>query len=106
LIKEDFNKVFNSNIDIIITPTCCHDTPTYEEYLKNEGVFDEKDFFTACVNIAGVPAISLPANLSDNGLPVGVQFIANTKNDELLLNVANWFSKNNISNFNYLNLYL
>jgi aspartyl-tRNA(Asn)/glutamyl-tRNA(Gln) amidotransferase subunit A len=91
-------------VDIIITPTCFHDTPTYEEYLKTEGVFDEKDFFTVCANISGVPAISMPAGISDNGLPIGVQFIANVKNDELLLNVANWFSKNNSSNFNYLKI--
>lgn len=102
MVKDNFTNVFESNVDIIITPTCFHDTQTYEEYLNTEGVFDEKDFFTVCANISGVPAISVPVGISDKGLPIGVQFIANVRNDELLLNVANWFSKNN--NFNYLNL--
>ena len=65
-------------------------------------MFDEKDFFTVCSNISGTPAVTVPFKISEKGLPIGVQFIANVNSDSLLLNVANWFSKNN--NFNYLNL--
>ncbi len=107
LIAQDFQKVFTSNhkCDILITPTCFHDTLTYDEYLKQEQTFDEKDFFTACANVAGLPALSLPSIQSSNaGLPVGVQFIGNWKNDEHLLNVANWFMKHNEDNFIYLNV--
>lgn len=104
MIHQDFKRTFDTKIDILITPTLLHDTQTYEEYLKAEGVFDEKDFFTACANISGVPAITVPAILSDKSLPVGIQFIAKTENDELLLNVANWFINNNRTNFKYLQL--
>ena len=73
---NDFQRVFNDlKVDLLVTPTCFHDTATFHEYLTNEAAFDEKDFFTACANIAGLPAITLPACLSKSGLPVGIQLI-------------------------------
>ena len=106
MIVNDFQKVFElEKVDILATPVCFHDTSTYADYLKQEEAFDEKDFFTACANVAGLPAISVPSSISsNNGLPVGVQFIANWKKDELLLNVADWFIKNNEENFIYSSL--
>jgi aspartyl-tRNA(Asn)/glutamyl-tRNA(Gln) amidotransferase subunit A len=99
LITEDFIKVFKNStnkVDLIVTPTCYNDTIRYSEYLKQQEVFDEKDFFTACVNIAGVPAITLPVGLTQNyKLPIGIQFISSWKNENTLLNVANWFLKHN-----------
>ena len=105
MIVNDFRKVFETQgVDLLITPTCFSDTLTYEEHLEQEKIFEEKDFFTACVNIAGLPALTVPASLSANlGLPVGVQFIAKWNNEKLLFNVANWFMKNNQQNFPYLN---
>jgi aspartyl-tRNA(Asn)/glutamyl-tRNA(Gln) amidotransferase subunit A len=87
LIKKDFDKVFSSGIDIILTPT----TPT------TAFKFGEKqdplamylsDVYTASVNLAGLPAISVPAGEVKN-LPVGVQFIAFQFKDDLLLQFAN-----------------
>ena len=103
LISSDFQRVFTDlNIDVLVTPACFHDTPTFSEYSASEQVFDERDFFTACVNIAGLPAIVVPSSLSKRrGMPVGVQFIANWGKEELLFNVANWYIKNNQSNFPY-----
>ena len=102
LIKNDFLKVFDQ-IDLLVTPVCFHDTPTYKEYIENAKIFDEKDFFTACVNIAGMPAITIPVCLSLNKkLPVGIQIIAKNNNEQLLLNAANFFIKNNLNNFSYL----
>jgi aspartyl-tRNA(Asn)/glutamyl-tRNA(Gln) amidotransferase subunit A len=104
MIVNDFQQAFG-RVDLIVTPTCFHDTITYAEYLKQEQVFDEKDFFTACANIAGLPAISVPACfLPDDKatrLPMGVQFISNWNRDAFLLNVANWFVNNNKENYPY-----
>jgi aspartyl-tRNA(Asn)/glutamyl-tRNA(Gln) amidotransferase subunit A len=106
MIVSDFRRVFGGEekVDVLVTPTCLHDTALYSDYLKQEQVFDEKDFFTACANIAGVPAISVPCRMSDTRppeLPVGVQFMADWDRDEFLCNVAQWFIQNNSENFAY-----
>ena len=106
MIVNDFKQAFEAaSIDLLITPTCFHDTPTYSEYLKNEQVFDERDFFTACANVAGVPAISIPSLLSNdpNQLPVGIQFIAPWNRDNFLCNVSQWFIRQNSLNYLYQN---
>ena len=107
MIVNDFRHVFASSdlaskVDLILTPTCFHDTNTYASHLKEEQVFDEKDFFTAIANIAGLPAISVPARLSaQEQMPVGVQLISNWNSDALLLNTANWFIRKNMNNYPY-----
>jgi aspartyl-tRNA(Asn)/glutamyl-tRNA(Gln) amidotransferase subunit A len=51
--------------------------------------------FTGWVNIAGVPAISLPVAVSKSGLPIGVQFAAGFGADAALLGFARDFSQRN-----------
>jgi aspartyl-tRNA(Asn)/glutamyl-tRNA(Gln) amidotransferase subunit A len=105
MISNDFDNVFK-NVDLLITPACFHQTLRLDqvESKVNTEIFDEKDFFTASANIAGVPAITVPANLcSSTKLPVAIQLIANHNKDELLLNSAQWFLKNNQNNFSFLN---
>jgi aspartyl-tRNA(Asn)/glutamyl-tRNA(Gln) amidotransferase subunit A len=86
LITRDFATVFGSGIDVLFTPT----TPTpafpigsisdpYEMYLS--------DIFTATVNLAGVPAMSLPIGRS-SGLPVGGQLIADHFAEPKMFRVA------------------
>jgi aspartyl-tRNA(Asn)/glutamyl-tRNA(Gln) amidotransferase subunit A len=103
LIYNDFKQAFAKECDILIAPVNYYDTPTYAEYLARAEVFDDKEYFTACANVAGVPAISLPV-LIKNDLPVGIQLIADVGQDELLLNVAKWFMQENRDNFEFLNL--
>lgn len=74
-IKHDFKKAFEQ-VDVMLTPT----TPT-EAFGLNEIPSDPvtvylNDIFTVTVNLAGLPAISVPTGLSDQGLPLGLQLIA------------------------------
>jgi Asp-tRNA(Asn)/Glu-tRNA(Gln) amidotransferase A subunit family amidase len=46
-------------------------------------------------NLAGVPAISVPAGFTANGLPLGLQFIGTENNEELLLDIAKMFEREN-----------
>ncbi|MEK7497123.1 MAG: Asp-tRNA(Asn)/Glu-tRNA(Gln) amidotransferase subunit GatA [Patescibacteria group bacterium] len=85
-IKNDFNRVFKE-VDILATPT----TPTtaFELGSKNQDPLAMylADVYTVPVNIAGLPAISVPCGLSD-GLPVGLQLIGNMWQEEKILKVA------------------
>ena len=74
LIKSDFDRVFHE-VDYILSPT----TPTTAFKLK-EKIDDPlsmylNDIYTASINLAGIPAISIPAGYDSNGLPYGVQVI-------------------------------
>jgi aspartyl-tRNA(Asn)/glutamyl-tRNA(Gln) amidotransferase subunit A len=76
LIRQDFVDCFNSGVDLLLTPT----TPT-TAFRLGEKVDDPltmylSDIYTATVNLAGLPAVSIPLSLSDNGLPIGGQLIA------------------------------
>ena len=91
LIKEDFEKALNE-VDIILTPV----SPT-TAFKKGEKVTDPVqmylgDIFTVSINMAGVPAISVPAGFV-NGLPVGIQLIGNYFREDLLFNVSHKFEE-------------
>ena len=46
------------------------------------------DVYTILANLAGIPAISIPAGLSEKGLPIGVQLIANAFDEQKLIDAA------------------
>jgi len=85
-IKADFDQVF-SKVDALIAPT----TPTVAFKLGSKTqdplAMYLADMYTVPANIAGLPAISIPAGLVD-GLPVGVQFIGQSFNESTLLRLA------------------
>jgi len=51
------------------------------------------DIFTTTANIAGIPAVSIPAGLSGAGLPIGVQLLAGLKRERELLRTAHALEK-------------
>ncbi len=92
LIRNDFDNAFKK-VDILLTPTC----PT-TAFLKGDYVNDPlsmylSDLLTVPVNLAGLPAISIPCGLDDKGLPIGLQLIGNVLEENKILNAANIFEK-------------
>tara|TARA_B100000902_G_scaffold261165_1_gene247441 strand:- start:1602 stop:3056 length:1455 start_codon:yes stop_codon:yes gene_type:complete len=92
LIRNDFNNAFDK-VDILLTPTC----PT-TAFLKGDFVNDPlsmylSDLLTVPVNLAGLPAISIPCGFDKKGLPIGLQLIGNVLEEHRILNVANIFEK-------------
>ena len=93
LIIENFKKAFES-CDVIMIPTApntsfkfgAHNASPLEMYLE--------DIFTVPVNIAGLPAISVPGGFASNNMPIGLQFIAKSFDEEKLLQVAYTFEQN------------
>ncbi|MEM6306968.1 MAG: Asp-tRNA(Asn)/Glu-tRNA(Gln) amidotransferase subunit GatA [Pseudomonadota bacterium] len=88
LIKKDFEDVFATGVDAILTPA----TPSAAFELGKE-VHDPvemylNDVFTVTVNLAGLPGISVPAGLNAKGLPLGLQLIGKPWEEGDLLNTA------------------
>nr|KAF6341921.1 glutaminyl-tRNA amidotransferase subunit QRSL1 [Myotis myotis] len=95
LIANDFVNVFNSGVDVLLTPTTLSEAVPYMEFIKedNRTRSAQGDIFTQAVNMAGLPAVSVPMALSNQGLPIGLQFIGRAFCDQQLLTVAKWFEK-------------
>lgn len=93
LIKRDFQKAYEK-VDVIVTPT----TPTtaFRAGEKTEDPLQMylSDIFTISINLAGVPAISLPCGLTSGGLPVGLQIIGNHFDEGSVLRAAYAFEQN------------
>ncbi len=92
LIKQDFDEAFKK-VDVIATPT----TPE-AAFKKGEKTGDPlkmylSDIFTNSVNLAGVPAISIPCGFTGGGLPVGLQIIGRHFDEENVLKVADAYER-------------
>jgi aspartyl-tRNA(Asn)/glutamyl-tRNA(Gln) amidotransferase subunit A len=87
LIAEDFRRVFDSGVDVLLTPTT--PTPAFKAGEKTGDPVSMylADVFVCPANLAGIPAISLPTGRSE-GLPVGAQLMAPAGQDERMLAVA------------------
>lgn len=91
LICEDFERAFQS-VEIIISPTS--PTPAFKlgERLKDPLAMYLSDIFTVPASLAGIPAISVPGGTVD-GLPFGIQLIADKFQESKLLRVAYAFER-------------
>ncbi|XP_053566568.1 glutamyl-tRNA(Gln) amidotransferase subunit A, mitochondrial [Bombina bombina] len=95
LIADDFVKVFSSGVQVLLTPTTLGDAAPYWQFIQedNRTRSAQEDVFTQCANMAGLPAVTVPAGLSSQGLPIGLQFIGQAFCEQQLLTVAKWFEK-------------
>ncbi len=92
LMLRDFQEAFK-RVDVILTPT----TPTVAFKIgeKTEDPLSMylSDIFTITCPLAGLPGISIPCGKNSEGLPVGIQLLANHFQESLLLRVAHHFEK-------------
>lgn len=87
LIREDFNKAFQE-VDVILTPTS--PTPPFKigEKADDPLAMYLSDIFTIPVNLAGIPAMSLPCGFTRSGLPIGMQLMARPFDEETVFRAA------------------
>jgi aspartyl-tRNA(Asn)/glutamyl-tRNA(Gln) amidotransferase subunit A len=90
LIKQEFQDIFKK-VDLLLTPT----SPT-SAWKIGEKVTDPlkmylADVYTVCVNVAGLPALALPAGFSSQHLPIGFQLIGNYFAETQLFSVGHRF---------------
>lgn len=95
LISQDFDNVWNLNIDLLLTPTTLSDAPRYKDFIAedNQTQCSIHDFCTQPANMAGIPAINVPIKLSSKGLPLSLQLMAPFLHEERLFTVAKWIEK-------------
>lgn len=87
LVANDFQTAF-AQCDIILAPTAPTTAPKLNT-LNNDPVQAYlSDIYTIAVNLAGLPALSLPAGFGANGLPIGVQLIGNYFSEAKILGAA------------------
>ncbi|MCP3054503.1 Asp-tRNA(Asn)/Glu-tRNA(Gln) amidotransferase subunit GatA [Aurantimonas marianensis] len=86
LIKRDFETVYADGIDALLTPA----TPSAAFGIADQDMASDpvkmylNDIFTVTVNMAGLPGIAVPAGLTDEGLPLGLQLIGRPFDEETL----------------------
>ncbi|MBU1740819.1 MAG: Asp-tRNA(Asn)/Glu-tRNA(Gln) amidotransferase subunit GatA, partial [Proteobacteria bacterium] len=79
--------------DVLVTPTA--PTPAFKIGEKTDDPVQMylSDVCTLPINLAGIPGLSVPAGLSSDGLPIGVQFLGPHFAEERLLNVGHAFEQ-------------
>lgn len=92
LIREDYAKAFE-DIDIILSPTS--PTAAFKAgEIRDPLAMHLSDMYTVPVNLAGLPAISMPCGFDNNGLPIGMQLIGNLFDEKKILQAAYTFEQN------------
>ncbi|BDA84490.1 glutamyl-tRNA(Gln) amidotransferase subunit A [Aureimonas sp. SA4125] len=95
LIKRDFEAVYADGIDALLTPA----TPSAAFGIGDEDMNSDpvkmylNDIFTVTVNMAGLPGIAVPAGLTGEGTPLGLQLIGRPFDEETLFATASVIEK-------------
>ncbi|GAB6100009.1 Asp-tRNA(Asn)/Glu-tRNA(Gln) amidotransferase subunit GatA [Halanaerocella petrolearia] len=92
LVKQDFDKAFE-DYDVILSPTS--PTTSFEIGDKSDDPLDMylSDICTIPVNLAGLPALSMPCGYDSQDLPIGLQIIGQAFDEETILKVAHAFEQ-------------
>lgn len=92
LISHDFKQAF-ANIDILVMPV--HPAPAFKfgAFANDKLKMDLQDYFTCAMNLAGIPALSLPCGISSTNMPIGFQIVGPHLSEELLYQVGHVFQQ-------------
>lgn len=92
LIKADFERAF-AEADILLSPTAPNTAFKFGEKTDDPLSMYLEDICTIPVNLAGIPAISIPAGFATNHMPIGMQLMAPVLGEEVLLRAAFTFEQ-------------
>jgi aspartyl-tRNA(Asn)/glutamyl-tRNA(Gln) amidotransferase subunit A len=87
LIKRDFDQAWD-NVDVVLTPTTPSPAFALGEKSGDPIAMYLEDIFTVTVNMAGLPGLSVPAGLSSQGTPLGLQLIGKPFDEGTLFRAA------------------
>jgi aspartyl-tRNA(Asn)/glutamyl-tRNA(Gln) amidotransferase subunit A len=86
LIKDEFDSIFK-DADLILNPVAPTTAPKFGAFKSSLEMY-LSDIYTISVNLAGLPAISLPISKDSDGMPIGLQFIAKAFDEQTLFDGA------------------
>ena len=87
-VIADYQRIFKDH-DAVVTPTMPFVSPRFDDISKMSPLDSYKaDFLTIPANLSGMPHLSVPCGYSD-GMPVGLQFVADQWNENVLTTMAN-----------------
>lgn len=86
LIKDEYSKIFDE-ADLILSPVAPTTAPKFGSFKTSLEMY-LSDIYTISVNLAGLPAISLPVDKDEEGMPIGLQLIANAYEEQTLFDGA------------------
>ena len=87
LIKNDFDQAYK-NVDAILTPSTPSSAIKIGEKTNDPVSMYLNDIFTVPINLAGLPAISIPAGIDAKGYPLGLQIIGKAFDEQNIFNIA------------------
>jgi aspartyl-tRNA(Asn)/glutamyl-tRNA(Gln) amidotransferase subunit A len=87
LIKKDFDNAFE-HCDVIVTPTAPSTAFRIGEKTEDPLQMYLSDIYTLSINLAGLPALSLPCGLDSDALPIGMQIIGKHFDETSVLRIA------------------
>jgi aspartyl-tRNA(Asn)/glutamyl-tRNA(Gln) amidotransferase subunit A len=93
LIKQDYDKIFQK-YDLVLSPTSTNTAFRFKELHDNIVEMYEYDIFTVLVNLAGLPAISIPCGFDERNLPIGLQLTGKPFGEGTLFRAAYTFEQN------------
>ena len=86
LIKDDFENIFK-DADLILSPVAPTTAPKFGSFKSSLEMY-LSDIYTISVNLAGLPAISLPISNDKDGMPIGLQLIGKAYDEQIMFNGA------------------
>ena len=92
LIAGDFKTAFQK-VDVVLTPTAPSPAFAIGEKMDDPIAMYLNDIFTVPASMAGLPGISVPAGLSDEGLPLGLQLLGQPFDEARMLNAAHFLER-------------
>ncbi|KAF5291707.1 hypothetical protein FQR65_LT11400 [Abscondita terminalis] len=95
LILNDFDKAWEE-VQVLLTPTTLTTAPRYKDYISktNRDQCAIQDFCTQPANMAGIPVVSLPIKLSNDGMPLSLQIMGRSLSEPMVLALAKFIESN------------
>ncbi len=86
LIKDEYEAIFK-DADLILSPVAPTTAPEFGSFKTSLQMY-LSDIYTISVNLAGLPAISLPVHKDDNNMPIGLQLIGKAYDEQTVFDGA------------------